>query len=52
MTGDELFETNIVDIVRQFKENHQLINSKQFQMKRNNNNNFQKGGRGSRSNNF
>lgn len=34
MTGEKLFETNIVDIVKQFKENQKHINPKRFKAKR------------------
>lgn len=34
MTGDKLFETNIVDMVKQFKVNQKHINPKRFKAKR------------------
>ena len=48
MTGDKLFEANIVDIVKQFKESQRHINPKRFKVKRNNQNfAFRKGPRSS-----
>lgn len=45
MTGDKLFEANIVDLVKQFKESQRHINPKRFKVKRNNQNfAFRKGG--------
>ena len=36
MTGDKLFESNIVDMVKQFKESQRHIHPKKFKLKRNN----------------
>ena len=49
MTGDKLFAANIVDMVKQFKENQRHINPKRFRAKRASQFTFRKGVRGSGS---
>ena len=52
MTGDKLFEANIVDMVKQFKENQRHINPRRFKAKRANQFPFRKGNRGSGTGNY
>ena len=51
MTGEKLFESNIVDMVKQFKENQRHINPKK-KVKRNNNFAFRRGSGNSGSNHY